>query len=164
MSDITAKLIKELRDNTGAGIMDAKKALEESNGDLEKASKVLAEKGLASAEKRIGRATENGVIESYIHTGGRIGSLVELSCETDFVARTEEFIKCAKEIAMQVAAMNPISINKEDNKQYEDEQILELQTYIRDSSKTVGEVVKELSARVGENIVIKNINRFEIGN
>ena len=164
MPDITAKLIKELRDNTGAGIMDAKKALEESNGDLEKASKVLAEKGLASAEKRIGRATENGVIESYIHTGGRIGSLVELSCETDFVARTEEFIKCAKEIAMQVAAMNPISINKEDNKQYEDEQILELQTYIRDSSKTVGEVVKELSARVGENIVIKNINRFEIGN
>ena len=164
MSDITAKLIKELRDNTGAGIMDAKKALEESNGDLEKASKILAEKGLASAEKRIGRATENGVIESYIHTGGRIGSLVELSCETDFVARTEEFIKCAKEIAMQVAAMNPISINKEDNKQYEDEQILELQTYIRDSSKTVGEVVKELSARVGENIVIKNINRFEIGN
>ena len=149
MPDITAKLIKELRDNTGAGIMDAKKALEESNGDLEKASKVLAEKGLASAEKRIGRATENGVIESYIHTGGRIGSLVELSCETDFVARTEEFIKCAKEIAMQVAAMNPISINKEDNKQYEDEQILELQTYIRDSSKTVGEVVKELSARVG---------------
>ena len=164
MPDITAKLIKELRDNTGAGIMDAKKALEESNGDLEKASKVLAEKGLASAEKRIGRATENGVIESYIHTGGRIGSLVELSCETDFVARTEEFIKCAKEIAMQVAAMNPISINKEDNKQYEDEQILELQTYIRDSSKTVGEVVKELSARVGENIVIKKINRFEIGN
>ena len=164
MPDITAKLIKELRDNTGAGIMDAKKALEESNGDLEKASKVLAEKGLASAEKRIGRATENGVIESYIHTGGRIGSLVELSCETDFVARTEEFIKCAKEIAMQVAAMNPISINKEDNKQYEDEQILELQAYIRDSSRTVGEVVKELSARVGENIVIKNINRFEIGN
>ena len=164
MPDITAKLIKELRDNTGAGIMDAKKALEESNGDLENASKVLAEKGLASAEKRIGRATENGVIESYIHTGGRIGSLVELSCETDFVARTEEFIKCAKEIAMQVAAMNPISINKEDNNEYEDEQILELQAYIRDSSRTVGEVVKELSARVGENIVIKKINRFEIGN
>ena len=164
MPDITAKLIKELRDNTGAGIMDAKKALEESNGDLEKASKVLAEKGLASAEKRIGRATENGVIESYIHTGGRIGSLVELSCETDFVARTEEFIKCAKEIAMQVAAMSPISINKEDNEDYEDEQILELQAYIRDSSKTVGEVVKELSARVGENIVIKKMHRFEIGN
>jgi elongation factor Ts len=164
MADITAKLIKELRDNTGAGIMDAKKALEESNADIEKASKILAEKGLASAEKRIGRATENGVIESYIHTGGRIGSLVELSCETDFVARTEEFIKCAKEIAMQVAAMNPISINKEDNKEYEDEQILVLQAYIRDSSKTVGEVVKELSARVGENIVIKKIHRFEIGN
>ena len=164
MPDITAKLIKELRDNTGAGIMDAKKALEESNGDIDKASKILAEKGLASAEKRIGRATENGVIESYIHTGGRIGSLVELSCETDFVARTEEFIKCAKEIAMQVAAMNPISINKEDNNEYEDEQILELQAYIRDSSRTVGEVVKELSARVGENIVIKKMHRFEIGN
>ena len=164
MAKITAKQIKELRDNTGAGIMDAKKALEETSGNIEKAVEYLNAKGLASVEKRSGRATENGIIESYIHTGGRIGSLVQLSCETDFVARTEEFIKCAKEIAMQVAAMNPISINKEDNKEYEDEQILVLQAYIRDSSKTVGEVVKELSARVGENIVIKKIHRFEIGN
>ena len=105
--------------------------------------------------QRCNGETNEGLIESYIHNGGRVGSIVEISCETDFVARTEEFIKCAKEIAMQVAAMSPISINKEDNEDYEDEQILELQAYIRDYSKTVGEVEKELSARVGENIVIK---------
>ena len=87
-----------------------------------------------------------------------------MSCETDFVARTDEFSKCAKEIAMQVAAMNPISISKSENSEESEDQILELQPYIRDSSKTVGEVVKELSSKVGENIVIKKINRFEIGN
>ena len=99
MAEITAKLIKELRDNTGAGIMDAKKALEDSQGDMQKAEEYLTKKGLASVEKRAGRATENGIVESYIHTGGRIGALVQLSCETDFVARTDEFSECAKEIA-----------------------------------------------------------------
>ena len=91
MVEITAKLIKELRDNTGAGIMDAKKALEESQGDMKQAEVYLTKKGLASVEKRAGRATENGIVESYIHNGGRIGALVQLSCETDFVARTDEF-------------------------------------------------------------------------
>tara|TARA_B110000438_G_C15695933_1_gene598953 strand:+ start:94 stop:588 length:495 start_codon:yes stop_codon:yes gene_type:complete len=164
MVEITAKLIKELRDNTGAGIMDAKKALEESQGDMKQAEVYLTKKGLASVEKRAGRATENGIVESYIHNGGRIGALVQLSCETDFVARTDEFSNCAKEIAMQVAAMNPSSISKEEGSELSDDQILELQAYIRDSAKTVGEVVKELSSKVGENIVIKKINRFEIGN
>jgi|TARA_B110000263_G_scaffold232024_1_gene227750 elongation factor Ts len=164
MVEITAKLIKELRDNTGAGIMDAKKALEESQGDMKEAEAYLSKKGLASVEKRAGRATENGIVESYIHNGGRIGALVQLSCETDFVARTDEFSKCAKEIAMQVAAMNPASISKEEDNELSDDQILELQPYIRDSAKTVGEVVAELSSKVGENIVIKKINRFEIGN
>jgi len=163
MAKITAKQIKELRDNTGAGIMDAKKALEETSGNIEKAVEYLNAKGLASVEKRSGRATENGIIESYIHTGGRIGSLVQLSCETDFVARTDEFIKCAKEIAMQVAAMNPQVVSKEEEQDFSDDEVLESQAYIRDASKTVGEIVKELSAKVGENIVIKKIHRFEIG-
>ncbi|MBA46708.1 MAG: translation elongation factor Ts [Dehalococcoidia bacterium] len=163
MAEITAKQIKELRDSTGAGIMDAKKALEESDGNIEKAVEILDAKGLASAEKRSGRATENGIIESYIHTGGRIGSLVQLSCETDFVARTDDFVKCAKEIAMQIAAMNPKAISKEENSEFSDDEILESQAYIRDASKSVGEVVKELSAKVGENVVIQKIHRFEIG-
>jgi len=163
MAKITAKQIKELRDNTGAGIMDAKKALEETSGNIEKAVEYLNAKGLASVEKRSGRATENGIIESYIHTGGRIGSLVQLSCETDFVARTDEFIKCAKEIAMQVAAMNPQVVSKEEEQDFSEDEVLESQAYIRDASKTVGEIVKELSAKVGENIVIKKIHRFEIG-
>ena len=163
MAEITAKQIKELRDSTGAGIMDAKKALEESEGNIDKAVKLLTEKGLASVEKRSGRATENGIVESYIHTGGRIGSIVQLSCETDFVARTDDFTKCAKEIAMQVAAMNPKAISKDDDNDLSDDEILESQAYIRDASKTVGEVVKELSAKVGENIVIMKIHRFEIG-
>jgi len=163
MPEITAKQIKELRDSTGAGIMDAKKALVESDGNIEKAVEILNAKGLASVEKRSGRATENGIVESYIHTGGRIGAMVELSCETDFVARTDDFIKCAKEIAMQIAAMNPKSIIKEEKSEFTDDEVLESQAYIRDASKTVGEVVKELSAKVGENIVIKKIHRFEIG-
>tara|TARA_B100001142_G_C14071926_1_gene553903 strand:- start:145 stop:639 length:495 start_codon:yes stop_codon:yes gene_type:complete len=163
MAEITAKQIKELRDSTGAGIMDAKKALEESEGNVEKAVELLTAKGLASVEKRSGRATENGIVESYIHTGGRIGSIVQLSCETDFVARTDDFTKCAKEVAMQVAAMNPKAISKDDDNNLSDDEILESQAYIRDASKTVGEVVKELSAKVGENIVIMKIHRFEIG-
>ena len=163
MAEITAKQIKELRDSTGAGIMDAKKALEESEGNVDKAVELLTAKGLASVEKRSGRATENGIVESYIHTGGRIGSIVQLSCETDFVARTDDFTKCAKEIAMQVAAMNPKAISKDDDNDLSDDEILESQAYIRDASKTVGEVVKELSAKAGENIVIMKIHRFEIG-
>ena len=163
MAEITAKQIKELRDSTGAGIMDAKKALEESEGNVDKAVELLTAKGLASVEKRSGRATENGIVESYIHTGGRIGSIVQLSCETDFVARTDDFTKCAKEIAMQVAAMNPKAISKDDDNDLSDDEILESQAYIRAASKTVGEVVKELSAKGGENIVIMKIHRFEIG-
>ncbi len=163
MVEITAKQIKALRVSTGAGIMHAKKELEQSEGNVFKAVELLTAKGLASVEKRSGRATENGIVESYIHTGGRIGSIVQLSCETDFVARTDDFTKCAKEIAMQVAAMNPKAISKDDDNDLSDDEILELQAYIRDASKTVGEVVKELSAKVGENIVIMKIHRFEIG-
>jgi len=110
---IKAEDVKILRDKTGAGMMDCRKALEESGGNIEKAVEVLRKKGAASAEKRVGRATNQGVVESYIHTGGRLGTMVELNCETDFVAKTEDFKLLARELAMQVAAMNPRFISRD---------------------------------------------------
>ena len=107
-------MVKNLRQATGAGVMDAKRALDDANGDIEKATLLLREQGLAAAEKRADRETSQGVIESYIHGGGRIGTLIELSCETDFVANTDEFRSLARDIAMQVAAMNPLVITKDE--------------------------------------------------
>jgi elongation factor Ts len=112
--EITAENVKILREKTGAGMMDCKKALGETNGDMEKAIDYLRKKGAATAEKRADRATNQGLVEAYIHAGGRIGSMVEVNCETDFVAKTDDFKMLAKEIAMQVAAMNPLYISKED--------------------------------------------------
>jgi len=114
MAEITASMVKELRERTGAGMMDCKKALTECNGDMEKAIDYLREKGLAAAAKKQGRIAAEGVVESYIHGGGRIGVLVEVNCETDFVARGEEFKALAKDIAMQIAASNPQYISRED--------------------------------------------------
>ena len=111
---VDVQLVRTLRDQTGAGIMDCKEALENSDGDLEKAVLALREKGVASAVKRVGRETNEGVIETYLHTGGRVGAMVELGCETDFVARTEEFQKLAHDIAMQVAAMGPVYVSEDD--------------------------------------------------
>ncbi len=111
---IDAAQVKKLRDLTGAGMMDCKRALEEANGDLDKAVEILRKKGLAQAARRAGRAAGEGIIESYIHAGGRIGVLVELNCETDFVARTEEFHSLAHDIAMQVAASSPQYVSKEE--------------------------------------------------
>jgi elongation factor Ts len=111
---ISAEQVKRLRQATGVGMMDCKKALEESGGDYEKAVKLLRERGAAVAEKRAERATEQGVVEAYIHTGGRIGAMVELKCESDFVAKTEDFRTLARDIAMQVAAMNPRVITREE--------------------------------------------------
>jgi len=112
--EITAENVKILREKTGAGMMDCKKALGETNGDMEKAIDYLRKKGAATAEKRADRATNQGLVEAYIHAGGRIGSMIEVNCETDFVAKTDDFKALAKEIAMQVAAMNPLYIGKED--------------------------------------------------
>lgn len=112
--EITAENVKVLREKTGAGMMDCKKALAETNGDMEKAIDYLRKKGAATAEKRADRATNQGLVEAYIHAGGRIGSMVEVNCETDFVAKTNDFKMLTKEIAMQVAAMNPLYISKED--------------------------------------------------
>jgi elongation factor Ts len=112
--EITAEKVKELRDKTNAGMMDCKKALKETSGDLEKAIVYLREKGLAVARKRADRAASEGVIQSYIHTGGRLGVMLEVNCETDFVAKTPEFNEFAKNLAMQIAAANPMAIGRED--------------------------------------------------
>jgi elongation factor Ts len=114
MSAITAEMVKQLRDKTGAGMMDCKAALAESGGDIDKAIEILRKKGLASAAKRAGRATNNGLIGHYIHMGGKVGVLVEVNCETDFVARTDDFQTLAKEIAMHVAAADPKFVRRED--------------------------------------------------
>ncbi|MTI82226.1 MAG: translation elongation factor Ts [Firmicutes bacterium] len=114
MADISAKLVKELRDKTGAGMMDCKKALQETNGDIEKAIDFLREKGLSKAAKKAGRVTAEGLVESYIHGNGRIGVLVEVNCETDFVAKNEGFKAMVKDIAMQVAASKPEFVRRED--------------------------------------------------
>jgi elongation factor Ts len=114
MAEITAKMVKELRDKSGAGMMDCKKALAECDGDLEKAVDFLRQKGIATAAKRAGRATSEGTVQSYIHMGGKIGVLVEVNCETDFVAKTDDFHAFAKNIAMHIAATNPVGIVQED--------------------------------------------------
>jgi elongation factor Ts len=114
MPDISAHMVKELREKTGAGIMDCKEALSECSGDMEKAVDFLRKKGLATAAKRAGRATSEGTIQSYIHMGGKIGVMVEVNCETDFVAKTDDFIEFAKNLAMHIAATNPVGISAED--------------------------------------------------
>ena len=166
MANISTAQIKELRDQTGAGIMDAKRALEDADGDMKAATQALMEKGLASAAKRAGRDAAEGVIEAYIHTGSRVGSLVELNCETDFVARTPEFKALARDLAMQVAAMNPRYVDRgsvPNDVDVSDDDILLDQMYIRDGSVKVSELVTELVAKVGENVKVGRIERFALG-
>jgi len=112
--NITSQMVKDLRDKTNAGMMDCKKALAETNGDLEKAVDLLRQKGLAVAQKRAGRSTNEGVIQPYIHAGGKLGVMVEVTCETDFVAKTDDFREFAKDVAMHIAAINPVAIKRED--------------------------------------------------
>lgn len=111
---VTAEEVKKLREKTGAGIMDCKVALQEAQGDIEKAIEILREKGIASAERKVGRSTNEGLIEAYIHPGSKLGVLVEVNCETDFVAKTEDFQRLVRDIAMQVAATNPLAVRRED--------------------------------------------------
>jgi len=151
MSDISSKEIKKLRDETGAGVMDVRSALLESSGDIEKAKGILKEKGLEKASEKADRETAEGLIETYIHSGGKIGAMVFVACETDFVARTDEFKNLAREVAMQVASMNPTTI----------EELLE-QEYIRDTSKSIKELIAEVVAKTGENIQIKKFSRFSL--
>ena len=164
---VDVQLVRALRDQTGAGIMDCKEALEKSDGDMEKATQALREKGVASAGKRVGKDTNEGVIETYLHTGGRVGAMVELGCETDFVARTEEFQQLAHDIAMQVAAMGPVYIDKDESEDGDTRSPAQIslmqQPFIKNGSSSVGERVTELAGKVGENIRVVRFTRLAVG-
>ena len=194
---ITATEVKTLREKTGAGMMDCKKALQESGGDMDKAIDYLRKKGLQKVEKKAGRSTQEGIIQSYIHPGSRLGVLVEINCETDFVARTDNFLTFAKDLAMHIAAAKPLVVernqmtkdviekeleiyraqareqSKPENiiekmitwkleKFYQDYCLLE-QAFVKDPDKTIKDLLTELIAKLGENIVIKRYVRFQLG-
>jgi len=196
-TDISSDKVKLLRERTGAGMMDCKKALSEAGGDMEKAIDILRKKGAATAEKRADRTTNQGVVEAYIHAGGRIGSIVEVNCETDFVAKTDDFRSLARDVAMQIAAMNPIYVQREEvpkdvvdremeiyrtqarnekkpenivermaagklEKFYQDVCLVE-QSFIKDSGKTIKDLVLEITSKTGEKISIRRFRRFHLG-
>ena len=198
MAEISAKLVKELRDQTGAGLMDCKKALKEVDGDLQKATEWLRQKGISSAEKKVGRTAAEGSVGSYIHTGARVGVLVEVNCETDFVARGEIFQELVRNVAMQIAACPNVEFVSTDNipsevaeresaieagrddlgnkpeamkakfvegrvaKRLKELALLE-QPYIKDSSLTVSELVKQVAGTLGENIQVRRFTRYTLG-
>jgi elongation factor Ts len=197
VAEISASLVKELRDRTGAGMMDCKRALQETAGDLEAAGEYLRKQGIAKADKKADRKANEGLVHSYIHQGGKIGVLVEINCETDFVARTDDFQGLCHEIAMQIAAASPLYLSRDEisedvlakereilreaalnegkpekvldrivegkvEKYFEQVCLLE-QPYIRDSDKSVEEVLKEAIASLGENIQIARFTRYALG-
>lgn len=151
MAALDLKTIKKLRDATSASIADVRRALDEAAGDEKKALEWLKKRAAEIAAKKADRDTSEGLIEAYIHGGGKVGVLVELLCETDFVAKTDEYKHLAREVAMQVAAMNPETV----------EDLLK-QEYIRDSSQTIEQLVKGVIGKLGENIIIKRFARFEL--
>ncbi len=196
MADISAESVKELRERTGAGFMDCKKALVEADGDIEKAVSILRDRGLAAAAKRADRDAKDGLISSYIHTGGRVGVLIEVNCETDFVARTDEFQKLVRDLAVQVAGLAPLYVDSEripeadleakreelgrdESVQKKPEnirgQIVEGQLKkwfsqvclvdqpFRDEERTVGELITEKIATIGENIRVRRFVRYALG-
>jgi elongation factor Ts len=148
----TAADIKKLREVTGAGIMECKKAFEEAAGDFKKAQEIVRERGIMKAEKKADRETKQGFIASYVHGNGAVAAMVELLCETDFVARNEEFQALAKEIAMQVAAMKPVDVTE-----------LLSQESIRDGKHTIESMIKNLSGTIGEKFVLSRFVRYEVG-
>lgn len=152
MTNISVDDIKKLREKTGGGIADCRKALEESGGDFKAAEELLRSWGVDKAASKSDRVVGAGVVETYMHGGGKVGVMVEVNCETDFVARTDEFKNLAHELAMQIAAMAPKDVKE-----------LAKQEYIRDTSKTISDLIKETIAKVGENIVVKRFERFELG-
>lgn len=161
---VSADDVKQLRAETGAGIMDAKKALAEADGDKTKALAYLKERGLAKAAKKSDREASEGLIQSYIHGDGRIGVLVELNCETDFVARNDDFKQLAADIAMQVAALNPRVITAEEAGDDDAAEVALLaQPFIKDPSQTIGDLVTAAISTLGENIQVARFTRFELG-
>lgn len=172
---ISAKEIQKLRESTGAGVMDCKVALESAKGDLDKAMRLLREKGVAIAAKKSSRSTKEGRIESYVHLNNKIGVLLEVNCETDFVSRCNEFKQLTKDLAMQIAALNPLYVKKEDVPKnllkehkyrledfYKENCLLE-QAFIKDPTKNIKDYLTEVIAKVGENILIRRFNRFQLG-
>jgi elongation factor Ts len=189
--DGKTELIKELRARTGAGVMDCRTAVEQAGGDLEKAIELLRAKGLATALKKASRTASEGLVEAYVHAGGRVGGLVEVNCETDFVARTEEFKRLAHDVALQVTASSPEYVSREVipadvverqrqefarelvgkpaaavegrlEKWFNDVVLLE-QPFIRDESKRVRDILTEAIAKFGENILVRRFARFKLG-
>lgn len=148
---ISAQNIKKLRDQTGARMMDCKKALEKAEGDFKQAVKIVEETGLARADKNQDRETAAGLIASYVHNNGKVGVLVELHCETDFVAKNEEFQNMARDIAMQITAMNPADVEE-----------LMKQEFVKDSSMTIATLVKSLSGKIGEKMEVKRFERYSL--
>ncbi|MFC1984118.1 elongation factor Ts [Chloroflexota bacterium] len=164
---ITTTEVKELREQSGAGIMNCRNALIETEGDVEKALEILKERSLVQVQKKAERSTTQGVIEAYIHTGSRIGAMVEVNCETDFVARTDEFKELAHHLAMQVAAIGPQFVSKEEIPEGVDIEpemaCLLLQPDIKEPDRTVQDTINETIAKVGENIQVSRFARFELG-
>jgi len=194
---VTPQMVKELRERTGAGMMDCKNALGETKGDMEQAIDLLRKKGLASAAKKAGRIAAEGVVGSYIHGGGKIGVLVEVNCETDFVARTDQFQELVKDIAMHIAAADPRFVRREEvtedvlareravqrektlaegkpekvvdkivegrMEKFFAEQVLLEQPFIKNPDKSVGQLVTEAVAKIGENIQVRRFSRFKLG-
>lgn len=164
---VSAETIKELREKTGAGVMDCRKALDEAGGNMDKACELLIQRGIALAEKKATRVANQGIIETYVHSGGKIGVMVEINCETDFVARTDQFKALAHDIAMQIAAMSPQFVSKEDvppgTECDPETACLLLQPFIKDPTKTIQNTITEAVAKVGENIKVRRFIRFELG-
>jgi elongation factor Ts len=164
----TAEDVKRLRELTNAGVMDCKRALDEADGNVDRAVEILKERGIASAAKRSSRETSQGLVDSYIHAGGRIGVLVEVNCETDFVARTDAFKQLVHDVAMQIAGIpTTLAITEEDlpadAEGSLEETVLLKQPFIRNSSQTIEQLVQEAIAQTGENIRIRRFARFELG-
>lgn len=175
---MSTALVKELRDRTGAGIMECKRALDEADGNLDKAAEILRQQGIAKAGKKVGREARQGMIATYVHAGGRIAGMVEVNCETDFVARTDDFKALAHDLAMQVVAMNPTFISESDispeareagiaqhgsEKGFLETEVLLNQTFIKDSRRSMNDLVQDAMAKMGENIVVRRAVRFEVG-
>ncbi len=164
--EISVAAIKELRELTNAGIMECKRALQETDCNVEAAATMLRERGHAIAKKKEERAADQGLVECYVHTGGRIGALIELNCESDFVARTPEFKEVAHDLAMQVAATNPRFVDADEvpeGCEWAEEDCLLLQPFIKEPQKSVRDLIAETVAKVRENIKIRRFARFELG-
>ena len=165
---ISAEDVKRLRDETEAGMLDCKKALDDANGDFDKAKEILKKKGFEAAAKRAERETAQGIIYSYIHHNNQLGVLLEINCETDFVARTDNFTDLAKKIALHIAGAAPLYVSKDEipagSKDAPKDVALLEQPYVQDESMTIGEMIAEASGKTGENIRVRRFARFDLGN